>query len=75
MRDDKPHMVWWKFPTCDHEVVERFATRAEADSLADALRDEHKDGTDLGKVEIWVESPGTIEAKLRELHEEYEEGR
>ena len=31
-------------------------------------------GEKVDKVEVWVESPGTIEEKLRKMHDEYEGG-
>ena len=46
------------------------STCTENDAL-DRGEEKWKDGTDYGKVSVWVESPGTIEAKLRSMADDY----
>ena len=66
------HTVWLKVPLNEMEVYGRYKTRRAADKIARALERKYAGGN-YGPGQAWVESPGSIEAKLRKMSEEYEE--
>lgn len=70
----KPHAVWLKVPLCEAEVESRHATRAAAEKAAKALEKRAKAWESYGACSVWVESPGTVEEKLRKMHEASKEG-
>jgi hypothetical protein len=68
----RKHLVWIKVPTFEAEVRSRHHSRRAAEVAAKKLERKWK-GHHLGRVDVWVESPRTIEATLRSLKDKYEE--
>lgn len=63
------HIVWLKIPMSPMEVYGRYKSKRAAERIANALLSKYK--SDYGKTESWVESPGSIEEKLRSMADDY----
>lgn len=61
-----PYAVWSKFPGNDMQVEGRFATAGRAKVFLRSFE------RDYPGVAAWVEAPGSIERRLRRMHEEGE---